>query len=244
MDYAAWRDRLDAQRGGAVAWRASTSPPARRVAIARLLRAYAESESAEGMVADLLLSRATCEDDRAALRLLLADEERHAEILIEAAARLDPEHRTVREGSSGGLRRLVWIARPLGLLETLVVFHLLEIAAVSVYRILRATNRHDPLVRGALGLVLRDEAAHVAFHEQRLAEVAETSRMRRLGLSLVHRAAARLIVKNDRAVAPPGVYPLATGLSFERFNARVIRSYEIAYSGRLAYLREDPARHR
>jgi hypothetical protein len=44
------------------------------------------------------------------------------------------------------------------------------------------------------------------------------------------------VVLNDASVAPHEVYPAATGLEFTDFNARVIRAYRRAYSGRLGVL--------
>ena len=243
MDFAHWRRRLEAQRGGAVAWAPSNSSPPRRVAVARLLRAYAGSEGAERDVAGALLAGAENEDDRAALGVILDDERRHADILLEAARRLDPAQAPPEPPASRRIARLLWIMRPLGFLDTLTVLHLLEVAAVAVYRLVRATNRHDRLVRGALGLILRDEAAHAAFHEERLVEaLAAAGPVRRLRMRAVHALAARLIVDNDRSVVPREVYLAATGMAFEPWNERVIRSYERAYSGGLTILRTGASR--
>jgi hypothetical protein len=237
MDFGYWRRRLEAQRGGEVAWECSNGSPERRAAVARLLRAYAGSEGAEREIAGALLQGAGDEDDRAALGALLDDERRHAEILLEAARRLDPVA-PPPPSPSRRIGRLIGLMRPLGFLDTLVVFHLFEIAAVAVYRLVRATNRRDRLVRGALGLILRDEAAHTAFHEERLVEALRAAGpLRRLRMRAVHTLAARLVVLNDRSVAPREVYPAATAMAFDEFNGRVIRAFERAYSGRLRALR-------
>lgn len=206
------------------------------------MKGYASSEGAERVIGAALLRRASDPDDRAALAALLDDERRHAGILLETAARLegaDPAAaRAAEPPPSKRIERLAAVMRPLSFLDTLVVFHLFEVAAVAVYRLVRATNRRDPLVRGALGLVLRDEVAHTGFHEERILEAREgAGRLALFRMRGAHAIAAALVVNNDASVAPREVYPEATGLSFAEFNVRVRRAYERAYGGRLAWLR-------
>jgi len=221
---------MEAHQGRGVRWPAEgTSLPAPRAsALAVMLAAYAHTERAEELVGGALLAGARDPDDREALRLLLGDERRHADILVEASARLGG---APSAPSRLGLGRLGAILRALSFEEAVAAFHLLEIMAVNSYRVLRATNRRDPVVATALGTILRDEAVHLGFHTERLGEVvAAAGPWRRLRLRLLHRLLRRTVVMG-RSVVPADVYPAATGLTYDAFLATAVRAYDRAYGG-------------
>jgi hypothetical protein len=234
MDSGYWRRALESPMAPSVRLVApSPLSSERRRAVATLLAQYAGGESAEALIAHRLLAGAADADDRAALRRLLDDEERHAGLLAE----------TVRYLGGGELprrpevERLVRVIGPLGFLEVVGVFHLLEVCVATAYRHLRAANRDDPALRAVLGAILRDEAVHCAFHRARLAEAARTAgRLRRASLRVVHLLARRWLVTGERSVAAPEVYETAMGIPVTAFRARLWRTYQRAYDGDLAWL--------
>jgi hypothetical protein len=241
MDFQAWRLRLEANRDSAVVVPASsTLEPARRAAVARLLGQYAGGEEAEREIAGALLGGARDPDDRAALAALLDDERRHGEMLKDAVTRLGF---TAPANNRRDLRRLILLVRPLSFVELVMLFHVMEIAVSTAYRVLRAANRHDPMLRVVLGAIVRDEVVHKAFHEQRLAEaVAELGTLRRAKLRAIHVVVRHLLLTGPYHVVPHDVYEAAMGISFTQFKGHLSRAYERAYSGDLAWLRGNQPR--
>ena len=215
--------------------RAARSRAASKPAVARLLDQYASGEQAEHAIAGAILAGAQDPDDRAALTVLLDDERRHAEMLKAAVTGLGfkplaEERRDVRG--------LIGLSRVLSFVETVMVFHVMEIAVSTAYRVLRAANRHDPMLRAVLGAIVRDEVVHKAFHEQRLTEsLRQLGPLRRAKLRAIHVAARHLLVTGPYHVVPHDVYETAMGISFGQFKGHLRRAYERAYSGELAWLR-------
>ena len=236
MDFKAWRLRLEANRQHVVELPASsTLEPARRTAVARLLDQYAGGEEAEREIAGAILAGARDPDDRAALGLLLDDERRHAEMLKDAVARLGF---TPAAGNRRDVRRMIRLVRPLSFVEIVMLFHVMEIAVSTAYRVLRAANRHDPMLRAVLGAIVRDEVVHKAFHAQRLIEsLRELGTLRRARLRAIHLVVRHLLLTGPYHVLPYDVYEAAMGISFTQFKRHLRRAYERAYSGELAWLR-------
>ncbi|MEO7095266.1 MAG: ferritin-like domain-containing protein [Polyangiales bacterium] len=236
MDFKAWQRRLAANREDVVDLpRSSTLDPARRAAVAQLLGQYAGGEEAEREIAGAILAGARDPDDRAALALLLDDERRHAEMLKDAVACLGF---TPPVNNRRDLRRMIHLVRPLSFVELVMMFHVMEIAVSTAYRVLRAANRHDPMLRAVLGAIVRDEVVHKAFHEERLAEaVRELGRLRRAKLRVIHVVVRHLLLTGPYHVVPHAVYETAMGISFAQFKGHLRRAYERAYSGELAWLR-------
>lgn len=236
MDFAAWRARLATNQRHAVApVPASTLAGPRRAAVATLLGQYAAGEQAEHAIAGALLAGAHDPDDRAALALLLDDERRHGELLRAVATELGA---APASAARRDVRGLIGLARALSFVEVVMVFHVMEIAVSSAYRVLRAANRHDPALRTVLGAILRDEAIHKAFHEQRLVvALRQLGPLRRAKLHAIHVAARHLLLTGPYHVVPHAIYEQAMGISFARFKAHLRRAYERAYVGELAWLR-------
>jgi hypothetical protein len=209
--------------------------PARRAAVARLLGQYAGGEEAECEIARAILAGARDPDDRAALALLLDDERRHGEMLKDAVVRLGHKPPDNRRRD---IRRIIHLARALSFVEIVMVFHVLEVAVSTAYRVLRAANRHDPMLRAVLGAIVRDEVVHKAFHEQRLAEsLRELGPLRRAKLRAIHVLARHLLLTGPYHVVPHEVYEAAMGITFGQFKGHLRRAYDRAYSGELAWLR-------
>ncbi len=107
--------------------------------------------------------------------------------------------------------------RYFGVRFELTVLLLTEIVSTAYYRVMR---RHgaDPALRAACGLILRDEAGHIAFHRDRLARAGRNGRagygpMWEACFRLLGLAAASMLWVNHA----PGLKALgATGAEFYR----------------------------
>jgi hypothetical protein len=108
---------------------------------------------------------------RALVDLWFAEEREHARLLGAAVARFGgrPIHGHWSFTAFCATRR--WI----GVRFEVTVLLLTEIVSTVYYRLLR---RHaaDPALRSVCGLILRDEAGHVAFHRDRLARAGRAGR--------------------------------------------------------------------
>jgi hypothetical protein len=115
--------------------------------------------------------RSSSDGTRALVDLWFAEEREHARLLGAAVARFGG--RCIRGHWS--FSAFCLIRKWLGVRFELTVLLLTEIVSTVYYRLLR---RHgaDPALRSMCRLILRDEAGHIAFHRDRLAEAARTGR--------------------------------------------------------------------
>jgi hypothetical protein len=115
--------------------------------------------------------RSSSEGTRTLVDLWFAEEREHARLLGEAVAHFGG--RRIRGHWS--FTAFCVIRRWLGVRFELTVLLLTEIVSTVYYRLLR---RHgaDPALRSMCRLILRDEAGHIGFHRDRLAEAGRTGR--------------------------------------------------------------------
>jgi hypothetical protein len=102
---------------------------------------------------------------RTIVDLWFAEEAEHARLLGCAVKRLGG--RVIN--SHWSFAAFCWCRRLLGVRFELQVLLLTELVSTAYYRVLRAHSPDVPLAE-MCGLILRDEAGHVAFHRDRLAE--------------------------------------------------------------------------
>ena len=102
---------------------------------------------------------------RAVVDLWFAEEAEHARLLGCAVRRFGG--RVIN--SHWSFTAFCWCRRLLGVRFELQVLLLTELVSTAYYRVLRARSPDVPLA-AMCGLILRDEAGHVAFHRDRLAD--------------------------------------------------------------------------
>jgi hypothetical protein len=108
---------------------------------------------------------------RALVDLWFAEEREHARLLGAAVARFGGQ--PIRGHWS--FTAFCLTRRWFGVRFELTVLLLTEIVSTAYYRLLRR-HADDPALRSACGLILRDEAGHVAFHRDRLARAGRAGR--------------------------------------------------------------------
>jgi hypothetical protein len=115
--------------------------------------------------------RSSSAGTRTLVDLWFAEEREHARLLGAAVARFGG--RCIQGHWS--FTAFCLIRKWLGVRFELTVLLLTEIVSTVYYRLLR---RHgaDPALRAMCRLILRDEAGHIAFHRDRLAEAGRTGR--------------------------------------------------------------------
>ena len=108
--------------------------------------------------------RSQSAEARALVDLWFAEEREHARLLGAAVARFGGQCISGHWSFAAFCQSRRWF----GVRFELTVLLLTEIVSTAYYRLLR---RHggDPALRSMCGLILRDEAGHIAFHRDRLA---------------------------------------------------------------------------
>jgi hypothetical protein len=99
------------------------------------------------------------------LRLFIAEEQEHARLLERLVARFGGDL-TTRHWTHGCFS---WLRRALGVDFEIQVLAVAEIIGTVYYRLLRA-GTNDAVLAQVCDLMLSDEAAHLEFHSQRVAE--------------------------------------------------------------------------
>ncbi len=195
-------------------WRAPMTLPAE--VVRPLVRSLEQFQLGDGGGPACLIAwdaerfRSSSAGTRALVDLWFAEEREHARLLGRAVARFGG--RRIR--SHWSFTIFCQVRRWLGVRFELTVLLLTEIVSTAYYRLLWRHGR-DPALRAMCRLILRDEAGHIAFHRQRLAQLDGTSygplwelRFRALGL-----AAATMLWVNHAA----GLQALgASGTEFYR----------------------------
>jgi hypothetical protein len=111
------------------------------------------------------------EGTRALVDLWFAEEREHARLLGTAVARFGGRCLHGHWSFTGFCLSRKWF----GVRFELTVLLLTEIVSTVYYRLLRRHGQ-DPALRSMCRLILRDEIGHVAFHRDRLARAARSSR--------------------------------------------------------------------
>lgn len=172
--------------------------PARWLApLRRSLATFQLGESKGGRLSDQIehaALRGIDDDYRAAVKLFVAEEQRHGEVLAAAVVALGGRlvEATWTETLFLGLRRHV------GLRGKLLVLLAAEVVGLAFYRTLASRLPPGPL-RDALGEIDEDEVAHLAFHRDFYATQLETpaSRVTVAALWWLVAGAAGLVVAVD-----------------------------------------------
>jgi len=113
--------------------------------------------------------RGTSDEMRTVVDLWFREEREHARLLTCAAQRLGGSARQ----SHWSFSAFCACRRVLGVRFELQVLLLTEVVSTAYYKVLRRHVPDEP-IRDMCGLILRDEAGHVAFHRDRLRTHYET----------------------------------------------------------------------
>jgi hypothetical protein len=177
---------LNRQRQPAQPWeRGAKLTHAERFTVIDSIRQFQLGESGEGRhlkkCAAIHAQRGKDADYPNAINLFIAEEQRHSAMLGQY---LDLAHEPrLKKSKVDGIFR--WLRHLMGLELSLIVLSTAEIVAAVYYRALRDATECD-LLQSICRRILRDEAAHLAFHRDRFL----TLRWKR---SLVTRSTLRLI---------------------------------------------------
>jgi hypothetical protein len=114
--------------------------------------------------------RGSSEAMRTIVDLWFAEEAEHARLLGCAVKRLGGRHITFHWSFTA----FCLCRRVLGVRFELQVLLLTELVSTAYYRVLRAHSPDAPVAQ-MCDLILRDEAGHVAFHRERLADAGRSS---------------------------------------------------------------------
>lgn len=136
-----------------------------RAAIARSLQRFELGESGDG---EVLLAKAERAGDPtyvAALRLFVAEEQRHSALFGTALDHLAARHLTTHWSDTA----FTALRRALGLRTELALFLVAEVVALQYFTVLRDGCPDEPIARMAVR-ILADEEEHVRFQVQRLHE--------------------------------------------------------------------------
>jgi hypothetical protein len=180
---------LNAQRGPGLPWKeGATLTEAERAIVADSIRQFQLGESGEGRHLKKCAAAYAKEigdaDYPTAIAVFVAEEQRHSGMLGRyLAAANEP---LLEDSKVDGIFR--WLRHLMGLELSLIVLSTAEVVATVYYRALRdATN--CSLLRAICRRILRDEAAHLAFHRDRFLILrAKRSMPTRSALRLFHHA--------------------------------------------------------
>jgi hypothetical protein len=149
--------------------RPASDPAAAQRELARSLGHFHVGESGEGTFllaqARRFVAATGDADYYHALSLFIREEQEHARLLLLAVERFGARVPTGHWTQS--LFRMC--RRTFGLHFELQVLVIAEIVGSAYYRVL-AARTNDDVLRSMCDLILRDEAAHVAFHAERIGE--------------------------------------------------------------------------
>ena len=136
-------------------------------ALARSLSHFQLGESGEGRCL-LTHARRVYWDDPdycEALALFIQEEKEHARLLARLVARVGGQ--LIGGHWTHAIFRT--LRRAIGVHFEIEVLVIAELVGTAYYRLLQA-GTHDPVIGQVCGIVLRDEAQHVAFHAERFAD--------------------------------------------------------------------------
>jgi hypothetical protein len=166
MNASSWRNYYESNRLNRIepAWHTPCLlPPGLRRTLSVSLSHFQLGESGGGTFLLSGAAKETDADDLAALALFVAEEKEHARLLARMVERL-----------GGSLVRRHWTHRLFKLARRAGGFRFeiqmlltAEIVGTAYYEFLKKSV-NDPALEAALGLMLHDEAGHVAFHLERL----------------------------------------------------------------------------
>ena len=176
MNYERWIDHFTRNRLNRPEpdWAAPLSIP--REMFAPLVRSIEQFRLGDGggpaslIARDAEKFRGRTPQMRAIVDLWFAEEAEHARLLGCAVRRFGGRHIT----SHWSFTAFCLCRRVLGVRFELQVLLLTELVSTAYYRVLREHSPDVPLA-DMCGLILRDEAGHVAFHCERLADAGRSS---------------------------------------------------------------------
>ncbi|MEZ4384534.1 MAG: ferritin-like domain-containing protein [Nannocystaceae bacterium] len=216
-----------------------------RAPLARSLARFQVGEGGEGRIAHQIYRTrlATIDDDyRAALRLFVREEGRHARILAQMVRGLD-----------GALVRTTWserlfvrVRRLAGVRLKLLVLLAAEVVGIGFYGHL-AGRLQDGALRDALAQITADEAAHLDFHVDFFRREIAGSRPRRalfalLWVAVAGAACALVAVDHRETLRRSGSGPAAAMRGYGRRIAAVLRATLAADARANAPTRRSAAR--
>jgi hypothetical protein len=198
-------DRLDAL----IPWEsACTLPDADAAALARSLQRFELGESGDGTGLLAKARRRKDADYDSALRLFVAEEQKHSALFARTLARFGVERLTTH-WSDGAF---VLLRRMLGLRTEVTLFLVVETVAMEYFAAL--SRCADPVVRGVARRILTDEVEHVRFQiDQLRAGFAGVPRPARVAAAaaawvLAVGTATALAVDHGRAMRACGLGPV------------------------------------
>ena len=172
MNYAKWITHFLRNRGHRPEpdWKAPISVPQEmRVPFIRSLEQFRLGDGggpASLIAFDAESFRGSTSDMRAIVDFWFKEEAEHARLLGCAVKRLGG--RIIE--SHWSFSAFCWVRRIFGVRSELQILLLTELVSTAYYRMLRTYSPDQP-VADMCGLILRDEAGHVAFHRDRLASI-------------------------------------------------------------------------
>jgi len=170
MNYAKWIAHFERNRlyRSEPDWAAPVSVP--QPALAPLVRSLEQFRLGDGggpaslIAHDAERFRSQTAEMRAIVDFWFAEEAEHSRLLGCAVDRFGGRHIT----SHWSFTAFCLCRRALGVRFELEVLLLTELVSTAYYRVLQSHSPDEPLA-AMCGLILRDEAGHVAFHRDRLA---------------------------------------------------------------------------
>ncbi len=229
-EWKAWRAHFEesATRPRPVIDSAEGIPEEARAAVAAAMARFQLGETGEGRIAheiDRVHLRTIDDDYRAALKLFVAEEGRHARILGDAVRALGGR----RVDKSASQSAFTHGRRLLGVRTKLLALLTAEVVGIGFYET-AASRLGDGPLRAALTQIAGDEEAHLRFHarffrdEVRGGGLAAKLAFRASWWPLVMGATTALLRIERETLAALGVAPSELGRRYLRLAARVNRA--------------------
>lgn len=176
MNYAKWIEYFNRNRLNRVEpdWSAPVNVPAH--VLPPMLRSIEQFRLGDGggpaslIAYDADVFRTSTDEMRTIVDAWFREEAEHARLLGCAVDRFSGKH----IHSHWSFSAFCWTRRVLGVRFELQVLLLTELVSTAYYRVLQAHSPDKP-VADMCQLILRDEAGHVAFHRDRLANAGKSS---------------------------------------------------------------------
>jgi hypothetical protein len=207
------------------------------VALKDLLAKLAFGEASEGRMGKKLATLTKDETDMASLNWYVKEEERHGQELFWLAEQLklglDPEHPTRGAKIAMKVNDIFNIGRVVDVAGLILSG---EVVVLSLYREIGTRSSH-PLVQAVMHNIVRDEAGHIRYHNDRVyAAFCNTNRFGRLILKTGHVVglltvllAAALLLRSDIRIL--------TKLSWSELLTIVESDYTKCFNHEMSYFR-------
>jgi hypothetical protein len=171
MNYVKWIQHFERNRAGRPEpdWRSPLAmAESRRAALAWSLAEYQLGDGGGPcrlIAGDAEQLRASQEELRRVIDLWFAEEAEHSRLLSGAVKRL----RGTFVQTTFAFRLFCRVRRAIGVQAEMLVLLVVEIVSTGYYRVIRKHCADQP-TQDMCRLILRDEAGHIAFHNDRIAE--------------------------------------------------------------------------